>query len=93
MSTIERGPDSPPSPLYEATAYIEGGWWLVHAVDIGRQQHVSTLGEVESVAREMYASHFACHADDISIEVSVYRRRPDAVVRTVWRRLARRLAA
>lgn len=78
--------------VYEVTAYVERGWWLVHAVDIGRQSLVSTLGEVEETARRMYATHFSCRADEISIEVTVYRTRPDAVIRTVWRRLARQMS-
>lgn len=81
------------SPVYEVTAYVERGWWLVHAVDIGRQAPVSTLGEVEQAARRMYATHLRRPTEDISVEITVYRSRPDAVARKVWRRMARRLGA
>lgn len=79
--------------VYEVTVYVEHGWWLVHAVDIGRQTSVGTLDEVEDAARQMYANHFSCPAEEISIELTVYRSRANTVVRTAWRRLGRRLAS
>lgn len=75
---------------YEATAYVDKGWWLVHAVDIGRQTRVSTLAEAEYAARDLYARHLRKPIADISVTVHVYRTTPTAVIRTRWTGLPRR---
>lgn len=75
---------------YEATAYIEKGWWLVHAVDIGRQARVSTLAEAEDAARDLYARHLGTTIDHIHVMVHVYRATPTAVIRARWNGLTRR---
>ncbi|MGW9157093.1 hypothetical protein [Microbacterium sp. NPDC055665] len=69
---------------FEATAYVEKGWWLVHAVDIGQQTRVSTLAEVENAARNLYAQHLVAPIAQVRVEISVYRSTPAAIIRTRW---------
>lgn len=78
------------SYVYEVTAFVELGWWVVHAVDIGRQVRVSTLAEVEDASRRLYAKHLDRRAEDIDVLVHVYRSTPAAIVRAQWRSIVRR---
>lgn len=75
---------------YEVTAFVERGWWLVHAVDVGAQVRVSTLAEVESAARELYARRLGMKLADVAVTIQVYRSSPAAVIRARWTGRVRR---
>ena len=76
--------------VYEATAYVEGCGWMVHAVDIGRSVRVGTLGEAEEAAKILYAAHLACGRDEeIAVVVTAYRTSACALACRAWRRMTR----
>lgn len=66
---------------FDVTAFIEGGWWIVEANDIGKRSKVGTLSEVIAAGQLLYANHLGLSVSQVAVDVRVYRKVGGGLVR------------
>lgn len=69
---------------FEATTFVEGGWWIILSPDTRRRARAATLAEVEDTARALIAQSVGLDQAVIDVHITVLRRADDDVLRARW---------
>lgn len=69
---------------FEATTFVERGWWIILSPDARRRARAATLAEVEDTARALIAQSVGLDQALIDVHITVLRHADDDVLRSRW---------
>jgi hypothetical protein len=71
--------------VYEIVTYLERGWWIIDATDVGARDRAATLANVGPTARTLVARSVGVPEASFDIDLHVIRNHDGGIARARWR--------